>query len=177
MTETSIEISTETSIEISTKVSTEISVETDTEIMAETIMQIETGAEGFKTEILTETTAEEDQEISVELATTTTTTIETSTETMMDITARITDIRNFRGNYGNYNVNMDYNHSGWNMDQAPRNITRRPPSKVPFREDEHYYSTWNGTRNSDNRREQGEIYEGRHFQEIQETDRNENAAT
>ena len=60
---------------------------------------------------------------------------------------------------------------------SPRNINRRPPSSVPFREDEHYYSTWNGTRNSDNRTEQGEIGEDRNFQEGQETDRNENAAT
>ena len=63
------------------------------------------------------------------------------------------------------------------MDQAPRNINRRPLSRVPFREDEHYYSTWNGTRNSNNRREQGEIREDRNFQERQETERNENAAT
>ena len=72
---------------------------------------------------------------------------------------------------------MNYNHSGWNMDQAPININRRPPSRVPFREDEHYYSTWNGTRNFDSRREQGEIREDRNFQGRQETDRNENAAT
>ena len=86
-------------------------------------------------------------------------------------------IRNFRGNHCNYNVNMNYNDSGWNMDQGPRNINRRPHSRVPFREDEHYYSIWNGTRNSDNRGEQGEIREDRNFQERQETDGNENVAT